>query len=121
MEHLIGRNLWQTLRVSETLKKMFPSLLAVLLICEAILEPNLLTAEQIRVRHLEGVLHGFLVLRTLQGETIANGDLQQLVKGQRVTSRLIFRFKDSSLYEETAVFSQRRSFRLLEAPRGRKY
>jgi len=58
-------------------------------------------------------LHGFLVLRTLQGETIANGDVQQVVQGDRVTSRLIFRFKDSSLYEETTVFSQRHTFRLL--------
>jgi hypothetical protein len=89
------------------------SLLAVLLICEAILKPNLSTAEQLPVRYREGVLHGFLVLRTLQGERIANGDVQQVVQGDRVSSHLIFRFKDSSLYEETTVFSQRHDFRLL--------
>jgi hypothetical protein len=113
MKHLIGGTFGRLSVSAKSQRKCLPSLLAVLLICEAILEPNLLTAEQVPVRHMEGVLHGFLVLRTLQGETIANGDLQQVVKGQRVTSRLIFRFKDSSLYEETTVFSQRRSFRLL--------
>jgi hypothetical protein len=112
MKHLI-RGTFGRLSVSAKSQRKCLPLLAVLLICEAILEPNLLTAEQVPVRHMEGVLHGFLVLRTLQGETIANGDLQQVVQGDRVTSRLIFRFKDSSLYEETTVFSQRGSFRLL--------
>jgi hypothetical protein len=93
-------------------RKCLPSPLAVL-ICGAILEPNLLTADQIPVRHREGILHGFLVLRTPQGETIANGDLQQVVQGDRVSSHLTFRFKDGSLYEETRVFSQRHDFRLL--------
>lgn len=65
------------------------------------------------VRHGEGLLHGFLVLRTLQGETLAHGDLVQNVHGDRVTSRLTFHFKDGSLHQETAVFSQRGSFRLL--------
>jgi len=113
MKHLNGGTLGRLSVSAKHQRKCLPSLLTVLLICEAILEPNLLTAEQVPVRHMEGVLHGFLVLRTLQGETIANGDLQQVVKGERVTSRLIFRFKDGSVYEETTVFSQRRSFRLL--------
>ena len=113
MKHLNGGTLGRLSVSAKHQRKCLPSLLTVLLICEAILEPNLLTAEQVPVRHMEGVLHGFLVLRTLQGETIANGDLQQVVKGERVTSRLVFRFKDGSVYEETTVFSQRRSFRLL--------
>ncbi|HYX68362.1 MAG TPA: hypothetical protein VE825_04465 [Terriglobales bacterium] len=65
------------------------------------------------VRHEEGLLHGFLVLRTLQGETLAHGDLLQNVHGDRVTSRLTLHFKDGSIHDETAVFSQRGSFRLL--------
>jgi hypothetical protein len=35
------------------------------------------------------------------------------VKGDRVTSRLVFHFKDGSLRDETSVFSQRQSFRLI--------
>jgi hypothetical protein len=72
-----------------------------------------MSAEQVRVRHKEGLVHGFLALRTLQGETIADGDLIQNVHGDRVTSRLVFHFKDGSIHDETAVFSQRGYFRLL--------
>jgi hypothetical protein len=66
-----------------------------------------------RVRHPEGLVHGYLALRTLDGETLADGDLLQNVRGDQVTSRLVFHFKDGSLHDERTVFSQRRSFRLL--------
>lgn len=68
---------------------------------------------QVLVRHQEGLVHGFLALRTLDGETLADGDLMQTARGDRVTSRLVFHFKDGSLHDETAVFSQRGHFRLL--------
>jgi hypothetical protein len=79
-----------------------------LLLCSAMLR-----AEPVPVRHTEGVVHGFLVLRTLDGTPIADGDLIQLARGMRVTSRLVFHFKDGSIHDETAVFSQRRVFRLV--------
>ena len=69
--------------------------------------------EQVRVRHTEGLVHGFLVLRTLDGTALADGDLLQTARGATVTSRLIFRFKDGSLHDEMAVFSQRQQLRLL--------
>jgi hypothetical protein len=64
------------------------------------------------VRHLEGTVHGFLVLRSTEGHVLAVGDLFQVVRHDRVTSRLLFRFKDGSVDDETAVFSQRRNFQL---------
>ncbi len=70
-------------------------------------------AEQVKVRHKEGLVHGFLTLSSLDGQVIANGDLIQNARGDRVTSRLVFRFKDGSLHDETAVFSQAGAFRLL--------
>ena len=72
-----------------------------------------LSGETVVVRHIEGIVHGFLALRTLDGTTIADGDLIQLARGDRVTTRLVFHFKDGSLHDETAVYSQRRVFRLL--------
>jgi hypothetical protein len=72
-----------------------------------------LRGEPVAVKHTEGIVHGFLALRTLEGATIANGDLIQLARGTRVTSRLTFRFKDGSLHDETAVFSQRGRFQLI--------
>src|SRR5215831_15788618 len=68
---------------------------------------------QVAVRQQEGLVHGFLALRTLEGETLADGDLMQTAHGDRVTTRLVFHFKDGSLHEETAVFSQHRHFRLV--------
>jgi len=51
----------------------------------------------------------------MEGETLADGDWIQTARGDRVTDHLIFRFNDGSTHDETAVFSQRRSFRLLNA------
>ena len=61
----------------------------------------------------EGSLRGFLALRTLAGATIADGDLIQSTRGDRVTTELTFRFTDGSLHDETAVYSQTGEFRLL--------
>ena len=58
-------------------------------------------------------MHGFLALRTLDGKTIADGDLLQGATGNVVTSRLVFHFRDGSLHDETAVYSQDGRFRLL--------
>jgi hypothetical protein len=54
-----------------------------------------------------------LVLRTLDGRVIANGELSQTLQGGRVTIVMAFRFSDGSLREETTVFTQDGSFRLL--------
>ena len=88
-------------------------LLAAVLACAAPLEPILLSADQVRVRHTEGLMHGFLALRTLDGKRLADGEMTQVAEGDRVTSRLIFRFKDGSVYDDTTIFSQRGAFRLL--------
>jgi hypothetical protein len=70
-------------------------------------------AEPVPVRHVEGTEHGFLALRTKEGRVLAVGDLFQVVRGDRVTSRLLFRFKDGSIDDETTVFSQRGYFQLI--------
>ena len=72
-----------------------------------------LPADSVAVRHPEGVVRGFLVLRAPDGSVIANGDLIQNSRGGRVTSRLVFRFRDGSLHDETAVYTQRERFQLV--------
>jgi hypothetical protein len=67
----------------------------------------------ITVRYKEGLVHGFLLLSTIDGVAIAQGDLLQVARGDQVTSHLIFHFKDGSLQEETTVFSERSVFRLI--------
>ena len=41
------------------------------------------------------------------------GDLYQTVEGDRVTSHLVFKFRDGSLDEETTVFTQQGTFKLI--------
>ncbi|MDQ6665837.1 MAG: hypothetical protein M3Z23_15765 [Acidobacteriota bacterium] len=72
-----------------------------------------LPAETVAVLYPEGSIHGFLALRTLEGKLLAAGDLTQVIHGSRVTSHLIFRFKDGSVDDETTVFTQRGQFRLV--------
>src|SRR6266851_5650177 len=72
-----------------------------------------LRAESVAVRHPEGVVRGFLILRAPNGSVLANGDMIQSSRGDRVTTRLVFRFRDESLQDETAVYSQRERFHLL--------
>src|SRR5205814_8248350 len=83
------------------------------LTCAAPFQAIPLSGEQVRVRHMEGLMHGFLALRTLDGKRLADGEMTQVAEGDRVTSRLIFRFKDGSVYDDTTKFSQRGAFRLL--------
>ncbi|WP_263385851.1 hypothetical protein [Granulicella arctica] len=72
-----------------------------------------LKAEPIPVRYGQGSSHGFLALKTLDGTTIATGESTQVVSRGKVTSRLIFRFKDGSVDEDVTVFTQDKVFRLL--------
>jgi hypothetical protein len=82
--------------------------------CAAFLaQPVMLWPEPVPVRYTEGVVHGFLVLRALNGQILADGDLSQVARGDRVTTRLVFRFRDGSYSEETAVFTQDRYFQLV--------
>jgi hypothetical protein len=70
-------------------------------------------AEPVGVRFTEGIGRGFPVLRDVKGEKIAQGDLIQVARGDRVENRLTFRFRDGSFYDESVVFSQRDVFTLL--------
>jgi hypothetical protein len=88
-------------------------LVGTLFVCTALFQPDALRGEPVTVRHAEGLVHGFLVMSTLDGTRVADGDLIQVARGDRVTSRLVFHFKDGSLRDETAVFSQRQRFRLI--------
>ena len=62
-----------------------------------IMQPIASTAEQIPVRHIEGVTLGFLVLRNPGGDALAYGDWKQVVKNDGlVVDDLRFRFHDGA-------------------------
>jgi hypothetical protein len=83
------------------------------LICAVLLQAQVLLAEEVAVRHTEGLMHGFVVVRTLDGKTLADGEMMQVAQGDQVKDELILHFKDGSIYDDTTIFTQRGHFRLL--------
>ena len=86
------------------------AMLGLLVLVTALLGPRPLAAAPVLVRFVEGATHGFLVLRTVDGVLIASGDLLQVGRGGGVESRMVFHFKDGSLFDETVVFTQQNVF-----------
>jgi len=83
-----------------------------LILMAALLWQRPLAAAPVPVRFAEGSLHGFLTLSTPAGVLIASGDLLQIVRDGEIRSRLVFHFKDGSLFDEKVVFTQRNVFTL---------
>ena len=85
---------------------------AVMLIAALVSTP--VNAAPVPVRFPEGMTHGFLLVRSLAGEILGQGEMTQLLKeGDLVENQLVFRFKDGSLHEEKVSFSQQRVFTLI--------
>jgi len=87
------------------------------------IQPSRFSAEQVPAHHIEGVTFGFLVLRNLDGEAVAYGELKQVVQQKEgvkdseepslVMGDLLFHFKDGSFFEEITKFTQHGKFRLV--------
>ncbi len=75
--------------------------------------PLVLHADPIAVLHREGTTRGFLIVRTPEGKTLAAGDLVETIKGNRVTTRLTFHFRDGSIDDDQTIFDQRKVFTLV--------
>jgi hypothetical protein len=89
------------------------TLILVLLSISPLFSANAAPADQVAVRYAEGIAHGYLALRTHDGKQIADGELTQVEKDGSVTLHLTFKFKDGSLYDDTVVFTQHGTFRLV--------
>src|SRR6267142_2517843 len=70
-------------------------------------------ADPVAVRYSEGVTRGFPILRSQSGDVLAQGDLIQVAYPDRVENRLVFRFRDGSIYDESVTYDQRGVFTLL--------
>jgi hypothetical protein len=82
------------------------------LVMLALPSASALAGVPVKVRLIEGNSRGFLVLRTLNGNAIAYGELTQRLHGDRIDSQLILNFKDGSLRDERVTYSQDGVFRL---------
>ncbi len=94
--------------VSRLLPSLVLCILSLLVLCPTV------KAEPVLVRFTEGVSRGFLTLRSANGEKLADGEMLQVLRPRGLESRLVFRFTDGSLYDETVLYSQRRVFALLQ-------
>lgn len=86
----------------------------------ALLVPAVLPAQAqapvrgpVTVRYSEGTVRGFLELRDEQDSLLAHGDLVQVPGDSAITTRVVLRFLDRSVFEETTTFTQHRVFRLV--------
>ena len=91
-------------------------------LCAAVVAVALhpLMAAAVPVRFAEGIAHGFLVLRNVEGAVLAHGDLLQTGKDGDVSKRMVFHFKDGSVFDENVTFTERgvytlKSYRLSES------
>jgi hypothetical protein len=71
------------------------------------------SAEPISVKHIQRPMHRFMVARTETGKVIATGEFTQVVQGDEVTMRMIYRFSDGSIDDETTTYRQQGAFRLV--------
>lgn len=78
-----------------------------------LLPPGLAVGQAVSVRYREGSQHGFVVLRDQKGATLASGEFFQVSRGDSIKSRLVLHFRDGSVDDESTVFSQASSFRLI--------
>jgi hypothetical protein len=74
---------------------------------------SLASGQGVKVRLRDGSARGFLVLRSETGAILASGEFSQVPQGDRVKVRLVFHFKDGSMHDETTVYSQNSTFRLI--------
>jgi hypothetical protein len=84
--------------------------LGLLVLVVALLGPRPSAAVPVSVRFAEGATRGFLTLRNVDGDRLASGELLQISRGNEVESRMVFRFTDGSVFDETVVFTQERVF-----------
>lgn len=79
--------------------------IAAIAIMVAVLVYSPADAAPVAVRFPEGVIHGFLLVRSLAGEAIGQAEITQLAReGGLVESHLVIRLKDGTLHDEKVVY-----------------
>jgi hypothetical protein len=78
-------------------------------------------AAPVHMRFPEGPTHGFLTVTDVATDKkIAAGELTQWIEKRAIASRLVIRFDDGSLHDETVRFAQRPVFRVVSYEQKQK-
>lgn len=83
------------------------------LVCASLALGASAAAQPIAVTHVQKPMHRYMLARTDDGKVIANGEFTQVTQGDEVTMRMVYRFLDGSLDDETTTYTQRDKFRLV--------
>lgn len=86
--------------------------IAIVLACVVLIATSAMP-DQVAVHFPQGSTNGLLLVRSVNGKAIGNGDLTETVHGDRVTCKFSLHFDDGSQYEETTEFSEKGKFRVL--------
>src|ERR1700722_15019985 len=72
-----------------------------------------LQAQALKLRDKGGFEHGLLILRAPAGAILASGEITQVPNKRQITLRVVFHFSDGSIDDETTVYSQGETIRLI--------
>jgi hypothetical protein len=87
--------------------------IAVIMVIAAVVSTPV-NAGPVAVKFSEGMTHGFLLVRSLAGEILGQGEMIQTLKeDDLIENQLVFRFKDGSLHDERVTFTQQRVFTMI--------
>jgi len=69
--------------------------------------------QELKLRYTTGSEHGFVILRDTAGAILASGEVTQVPSKQRITLHVVFHFRDGSIDDETTLYSQGETIRLI--------
>ena len=69
--------------------------------------------QQLKLRYRTASEHGFVIVRDAAGAIVASGELTQVPSSNRITLHVVFDFRDGSIDDETTVYSQGQTIRLI--------
>ncbi len=70
-------------------------------------------SQELKLRYRTGNEHGFVILRDAAGAILGSGELTQVPNRHRITLHVVFHFRDGSLDDETTLYSQGETIRLI--------
>lgn len=76
--------------------------------------PSSAKAEPVAVRQPEGVTHGFVTVRDMDGKRIADGEVTERLDGKHFTLHVDIHFLDGSRHEDKVKFEASGKLKLLE-------
>jgi hypothetical protein len=72
-----------------------------------------LQGQSLKLRYRAPSEHGFLILRDPAGAILASGELTQVHRKHQITLHVVFHFRDESIDDETTVYLQGETMRLI--------